>query len=218
MACACFLTACGGSNGPAVQSSGALPPSFFASTVQYLTGTPTAEVKTYAAARFLDHASFGPHPASIADVKSRGISGWIDDQLSLPVSKIDGTFTEDWDPNIPNNPLGPAYEEFFTRAFIDLMLSGNDQLRLRTTLALSQFIPVAEGTVKSFPIIQYFNLLQSNSLENFSDIIRAIVKSPTMSWYLGNGTNQKAGSCDNCSVNENFSRELMQLFRSASHC
>ena len=206
---ACFLGACGGTNG---RASGDLTPSFFASTINFLSGTPAAEVKTYAASRFLDHASFGPHPDSIAELKALGIPGWIDAQFALPASQIDGTFSEDWDASKTPDNLKASYYEFFTREFINLMLSGKDQLRLRTTLALSQFIVVTEGKVQSFATIQYFNLLQNNSLGNFSDLIRAIVKSHSMASFLDNISNVKEGACANCSVNENFSRELMQLF------
>ena len=209
LVCAYFLTACGGTNS---QSSADLTPSFFNTVVQFLTNAPSTEIKTYAASRFLDQASFGPNPAAIADLKSRGMAAWIDAQLALPASQIDASFTEDWNPATTPGVLGQPYRDFFTRQFLNLQLSGSDQLRLRTTLALSQFMVVSEIKISSFGITQYFNLLQTYGLGNFSDLLRAVSKSPSMGTYLDNQFNRKDGSCDNCSLNENFARELMQLF------
>ncbi len=36
------------------------------------------------AARFLSQASFGPDASSIAEVQSRGMEGWLQEQLEMP--------------------------------------------------------------------------------------------------------------------------------------
>ena len=207
-----FLSACGGTTSPGSKTVADLTPSFFATTVQFLTSAPAVEVKTYAASRFLDHASFGPNPTAIADLKARGMPGWIDAQFGLPASQIDASFSEDWNSNDTPGDLGRPYYELFTREFIKLQMSGSDQLRLRTTLALSQFIVVTEGKVQSFGIAQYFNLLQNYGLGNFADLLRAVTKNASMGYFLDNNTNKKEGACADCSLNENYARELMQLF------
>ena len=209
---ACLLSACGGTTSPSGQSVADLTPTFFTATVQFLTSSPAVEVKTYAAARFLDHASFGPNPSAIADLKARGVAGWIDAQFALPASQIDASFSEDWNSNDTPGDLGRPYYELFTREFLKLQMSGSDQLRLRTTLALSQFIVFTEGKVQSFGITQYFNVLQTYGLGNFADLLRAVSKSPSMGTFLDNTQNKKEGACADCSLNENYARELMQLF------
>ena len=210
---ASLLLGCGADGGGTDSSSataGGAKPSLLAATLQFFAGG--AEVKTYAAARLLDHASFGPTDAAIADVKARGVEGWIDHQFALPASQIDASFAEDWDSNTTPGVLGRPYYELFPRAFMALMLSGDDQLRLRTTLALSQFIVITEGKIQSFGTAQYFNLLQNQAFGNFADLLRVVVKSPSMGVFLDNNQNKKEGVCDSCSINENFARELMQLF------
>ncbi|MES2297744.1 MAG: DUF1800 domain-containing protein [Pseudomonadota bacterium] len=205
---ASLLAACG--NG----ERGANMPSLLAGSVSAVPAStlPAAEIKTYAAARFLEHASFGPTPAAITDLKARGLAGWIDYQYTLPAAQIDATFAENWNSNDTPGDLAEPYYELFRREFGLLTLNDPAQLRLRTTWALSQFIVVNEGTVQSFGIAQYFNLLHANSLGNFADLLRAITLSPGMGQFLGNTQNRKTGACDTCALNENFSRELMQLF------
>ena len=207
---ASLLMGCGANGDSSSAAAIGAKTSLLAATLQFFTGG--AEVKTYAAARLLDHASFGPTDAAIADVKARGIEGWIDHQFVLPASQIDASFTEDWDSNTTPGVLGRPYYELFPRAFMALMLSGDDQLRLRTTFALSQFIVITDAKIQSFGTTQYFNLLQDHAFGNFADLLRAVATSPSMGVFLDNNQNKKEGVCDSCSINENFARELMQLF------
>ncbi|WP_374347152.1 hypothetical protein, partial [Chitinimonas sp.] len=53
-------------------------------------------------ARFLEQASFGPTDASIADVKQRGMAGWIDYQMSLPKTGYTPAGGGDW-PYVPES-------------------------------------------------------------------------------------------------------------------
>lgn len=55
-------------------------------------------------------------------------------------------------------------------------------------------------------IQQYNNTLRKYALGNFSDLTKAISKEPAMLFYLNNKQNKKS------SPNENFARELMELF------
>ena len=177
-------------------------------------GAPTSAkpMTNFAAQRFLEHTSFGPTPTSIAELKSFGMNAWIDQQFAAPVSQIDASFSENWDSNETPGLSGRPYFELFEKKFIGLSLSAPDQLRLRTTWGLSQFIVVSELKVQSFAIAQYFNTVQNQAFGNFADLLRAVAKSPSMGAYLDNISNKKEGICDSCSVNENFARELMQLF------
>lgn len=200
-------------NANANANAGNAAASFFTSAYSTPFAAPAAAgVKSYAASRFLEHASFGPTPASVEEVRQKGLASWIDSQFALAPSQIDGSFTENWNSDDTPGIRGRPYHEYFKKNFSTLTLSAPDQLRLRTTWALSQFIVVSEQKVQSFGVIQYFNLLQNNVFGNFADLLRAVIKSPSMGVYLDNVENKKEGSCNTCSVNENFGRELMQLF------
>jgi uncharacterized protein (DUF1800 family) len=89
--------------------------------------------------------------------------------------------------------------------FYDLPVSSADQLRLRTTWALYNFI-VFGRTGFSLDKVEYFNALQSNSLGNFKDLMRVVTLHAAMGNFLNN--NQNVAN----SPNENYARELMQLF------
>lgn len=53
---------------------------------------------------------------------------------------------------------------------------------------------------------RYLNTLRTHALGNFRDLLRAIARDPAMIRFLNNQQNRKA------SPNENFARELMELF------
>ena len=172
-----------------------------------------ANLKAYAASRFLDHASFGPNAAAIAEVQSVGYASWIDRQLSLPPTQIDGSPLLAWtDLNRLTKEQGDINWNFnnfeMSRAFI----SAPDQLRLRATWALSNFIVVSQNKVEPYGVTEYFNMLQRQSLGNFGDLIYEIIRNPAMGRFLDNSQNRKQGACKDCFLNENFGRELMQLF------
>lgn len=206
------LAACGESGSPtleSVQKATLLPATGQVSNdVQ-----KPANVRVYAASRFLDQSSFGPNSAAIADVQSLGYAPWIDRQLALPPTQIDGSPLLAWP---DRNRLTKEQQDFdfnfnnfeSSRVF----LSAPDQLRLRTTWALSNFIVVSQNKVFPFGITEYFNMLQRQSLGNFGDLIYEVIRNPAMGWFLDNNENRKQGACKDCFLNENFGRELMQLF------
>ncbi|NBQ79815.1 MAG: DUF1800 family protein, partial [Betaproteobacteria bacterium] len=176
------------------------------------TPKPTS-IRAYAAARFLDQASFGPSPSAVAAVQAIGYEKWIDQQLSLPPTQIDGRPLLAWsDRNTltkEQNNLDNNFNRLETsRAF----LQAPDQLRLRVTWALSNFIVVSQNKIFPYGITEYFNMLQRQSLGNFGTLIEEVIRNPAMGQYLDNNQNRKQGACSDCFLNENFGRELMQLF------
>lgn len=85
-----------------------------------------------AAARFLDQATFGPTPASIAALEKVGISSWLKAQFALNTSDIPAQPILDSAGN-SNDDLQPVQSAFFQNA-----VTGQDQLRQRVALALSE--------------------------------------------------------------------------------
>ena len=165
-------------------------------------------ISTYAASRFLEQASFGPTPQAIADVKRLGFAGWIDQQMALPVPTIDGTPLEDIDPNTQFDFTW----EFLPKAFSALAISGPQQLRLRSAWAVSQFLVVSQQKVLAYGTVQYVNFLMSNAFSNYGDLLRALSIHAPMGQYLDNNQNRAESACLSCAANENYARELLQLF------
>jgi uncharacterized protein (DUF1800 family) len=200
------LAGCGNPDSPTAEA----PPS--ASSGQVAAST-TSNVSYYAAARFAEQATFGASPETIADIQSKGYGAWIDSQLALPASKINVA------PYLGYPEPRPQEEDQRYRAeFPALAVGAADQLRLRVTWALSQFIVVSDRKVDPTGTLHWINLLQDKGLGRYGDLLYAISVSPEMGVYLDNNQNRpKSAECPHCAPNENFARELMQLFALGVH-
>lgn len=202
------VTGCGESPNPTAPGGGASG----AASGQVVSGT-APEVPYHAAARFLEQASFGATPASIERVRRLGMAAWIDEQLSAPTTPIDGTWLKSAARTSEDQSrLGPRYWNFFVERFFERALAGNDQLRLRVAWALFQFIVISDRKVQPYALVTFFNMLQRNATGNYATLLREVSTDSAMGFYLDNDQNRPAGACPNCAPNENYARELMQLF------
>ncbi|NDD02868.1 MAG: DUF1800 family protein [Betaproteobacteria bacterium] len=167
--------------------------------------TPSS-VTHYAAARFLEQASMGPSPSMMEQVKAQGIDAWITAQMKLPPTKI---ITPESMVNYDDQRDKPAADrmrDFYNLNLFNFFIGGEDQLRIRTTWALSNFLVVSTRKVAEYGGLEYLNTLQSGALGQYSDLLKNITLSPAMGNYLDNSQNTK------WQLNENYGRELMQLF------
>jgi uncharacterized protein (DUF1800 family) len=165
-------------------------------------------VSARAAARLLDQATWGPTPASIAEVQSMGIENWLQAQFAAdssdlpdqPILNAQGT---------SNNDLTPVQAAFFQNA-----LGGNDQLRQRVAFILSQIwvVSATSGVPDAYAYPPYWRIFRDNAFGNYRDLIEAVSLNPAMGRYLNMANNNKGNAAKNTSPNENYARELMQLF------
>jgi hypothetical protein len=147
------------------------------------------------AVHFLEQASFGPTALDVTSVQAIGPSGWIDQQLVMPESPM------------PDGLDGNAVR---SQLFLN-MATGPDQLRQRMMFALSQTIVVSANKVSNGnELTPWVRLLSRNAFGNFRTLLREVSLSPTMGKYLDNVYNRKATATT--SPNENYARELLQLF------
>ena len=159
-----------------------------------------------AAARLLDQATFGPTLADIQNVQTIGIDAYITNQFNTPDTPL---------PNIPsplpavcltaNTPTVCEESEWWQVA-----LTGNDQLRQRVAFTLSELFVISSDTDNATTITYYHNMLANDAFTNFSTIMNDVSLSPGMGAYLNmlNSAKAPAGQI----ANENYPRELMQLF------
>lgn len=200
LAAAALLSACGGGKAPTAEparSTGQVAPPGAAKKVSY-----------YAAARFADQASFGATPELIAEIQAKGFEKWIDDQFALPPTRI-SLAPYDISRTAATNEENAAYRAEFP----NMAIAAPDQLRLRVTWALSQFIVVSDRKVEFIAVMHWINLLQDRALGRYDDLLHAISVNPAMGYYLDNNQNRpKSAECMHCAPNENFARELLQLF------
>ena len=170
--------------------------------------TTTPVVTARAAARFLDQATWGPTPASIAQVQSMGFTAWLQAQYALNTSDLPDQVILNSAGN-SNDNAGPVQAAFFQNA-----VANQDQLRQRMAFILSQIWVVSQqsGVEPAYAYPPYWRLFRDNAFGNYQDVIKAITLSPAMGRYLNMANNNKASSANGTVPNENYGRELMQLF------
>ena len=171
-------------------------------------GAQTSGVLTdRAAARFLDQATWGPTPASIAQLQQTGITAWLNAQFALNTSDLPDQPLLGSDGK-PDRDLTPVQAAFFQNA-----VTGQDQLRQRVAFALSQmWVVSAVSTKVAYAFPPYWRLFRDNAFGSYRDIMKAVTLSPAMGNYLNMANNNKGNAAKGTSANENYARELMQLF------
>lgn len=170
-------------------------------TNQTQTTTSTASLATPAAsARFLEQSSFGPTPALIAQVQQTGFPAFLASQFSAPPSTYP-------DPPAGVNSLLSTQQVLFTNA-----LNGQDQLRQRVALALSEIWVTSGFTVPPQGMAPYMRLLLQDAFGNYRTLMYDVTLSPAMGRYLDMVNNDKPSTSPVTHANENYARELLQLF------
>ena len=95
-------------------------------------------------------------------------------------------------------------------------INAEDQLRQRVAWALSQYFVVGEegsnhpNTTERW--VNYYDIFVRHAFGNFRDILGEVTWSPHMGYYLSHMENQKANPNKGTFPDENFAREVMQLF------
>jgi uncharacterized protein (DUF1800 family) len=171
-------------------------------------GQTTAPLMTdRAAARFLDQATWGPTPGSIAGLEKTGITTWLEMQFSAAPSNLpdQAILTSD---GKSNDNLAPVQAAFYQN-----IVNGPDQLRQRVAFALSEIWVVSQTTVPhAYAFPPYWRIFRNNAFKSYRDIVKAVTLSPAMGTYLNMANNNKANASKGTAANENYARELMQLF------
>ena len=160
-----------------------------------------------AAARLLDQAAWGPTADSIRQVQRMGMKRWLDWQFSLNTSALPDQSILAANGN-SNNNLAPVQA-----AFIQNAVTEEDQLRQRIAFALSEIWVVSGvATPPAYAYPPYWRISRDNAFANYRDIMKALTLSPAMGNYLNMANNNKGNPAKGTAANENYARELMQLF------
>lgn len=203
-----ILAGCGGSGG---SSSDRPEPPGQGPTVQQLTE----------AARFASRASFGLPYDAIEDMVQSGTESWLQQQFSIPA----GLHTPIVDDLIARRIAGEftAFEndielliQFRRLAWWHCAVTCEDVLRQRIAFALSEIFVVSDNVdlliVYPYALSTYYDLLVANAFGNFRDLLRDVALHPAMGNYLSHLNNSRSNPAANTFPDENFAREIMQLF------
>lgn len=186
-----------------------------------------AVIKASDAARFLNQATFGPTERSILDLVETGsYEAWLDQQfradmsLQLPYvrrrylaeGRAQGRTEEELERYFDINSSTGARHDAWWRN----VLKGKDQLRQRVAFALSEIFVVSDMDlalqVSQFGMADYYDTLVRHSFGNYRDLLQRVTLHPVMGKYLSSVRNERNDPANNKRPDENFARELFQLF------
>lgn len=189
------LAACGGSSDGGAPLS---PP------------PPTFSITKAEAFQFLNQTTFGALEAEANRLMTMGHEAWIDDQMAKPAS-LNLPFLQ----SLPiEQPMGQMNVDRIDIWFRNA-LHGDDQLRQRVAFAFSEIFVVSQiGALNNRPYstTSYYDMLIVNAFGNYRDLIEKVTLHPAMGVYLSMLSNEKPDVENNIRPDENYARELMQLF------
>lgn len=177
--------------------------------------------------RLLKQASFGPNEAAMNEVKQMGVAAWVDSQLNMPVvsrmpalefypSQAPTTCTNS---GVANSAATLCARDNYTHFQTQLKFTQNalknpDQLRQRVAFALSQILVTSgvDSSIMPYGMARYQQMLLDNAFGNYKDLLMAVTLSPVMGDYLNMANSNKPDVARNIAANENYAREIMQLF------
>ncbi|RYD23961.1 MAG: DUF1800 family protein [Verrucomicrobiaceae bacterium] len=197
-----------------------------ATVVNETAANPSAK----AAARFLVQAAFGPDqdaaddadiiPENVETVMTQGFETWLTNQFDIP-PQYHEPFVQ-MASTIPEMHHDPKMVSWWNRALgTQAIYPGGppaqyDPVRQRVAYSLSQIFVVSDRpetlAVEFRGMANYYDMLVRNSLGNYRDLLFDVATHPVMGFYLSHVKNKKGNPATNTFPDENFAREVMQLF------
>ena len=178
---------------------------------------PITKAEAY---RFLNQASFGATEAEASRLialgdSSNGYSRWIDAQLARETSLLLPAVETAYPNPVPQGFNVGSLNAFRLERWFANVLRGDDQLRQRIAFALSEIFVVSQvGALLNLPnaTADFHDMLARNAFGNYRTLLEEVTLHPAMGTYLSMLGNQKAVAGTNLRPDENYAREMMQLF------
>ena len=178
--------------------------------------------------RFLAQATMGTDIAYIKNVSENSFEAWLDAQFELSSPSM-GVMTSDIyieakemfvaNGGDPEEYFGPEASHFLY-AWWQTNMNNEDLLRQRVALALSEILVLsADSDLNNFGdgLGYYYDVLTNNAFGNFEDLLLEVSLHPMMASYLTHYNNPKTIAASNIYPDENYAREIMQLFSIGLH-
>ncbi|HAT8552020.1 TPA: DUF1800 domain-containing protein [Vibrio vulnificus] len=158
----------------------------------------------------LYRATFGPTPNSYQQMASVGYQSWLDQQFSMPPSfhlPLLQSYVIEGDTPTQSDRVAVWWHQ---------ANHAPDQLRQRVAFALSEIFVVsrygASLNGRAQELTHYYDMLLEHAFGNYRDLLEAVTRHPVMGDYLSMMANQHADPQKNRFPDENYAREVMQLF------
>jgi uncharacterized protein (DUF1800 family) len=171
------------------------------------------------AARFLQQAQFTSKPDEIAALRADTYATWLQQQFARPIAQTGWDWLEAR--GYGNEDPAVAKEYVYNSGIADYMVwnqlfTAPDSMRKRIALALSEFFVVSMQSMeidwRSYTITAYWDILNKFAFGNYRELLEEITLSPAMGYYLNTKGNQKEDVARGRQPDENYAREVMQLF------
>jgi uncharacterized protein (DUF1800 family) len=199
-----LLQACGGGGG----GSAPVP--------QPPAGPTQLQLDNMAASRFLAQAAWGGNTTLIDTVRTTGARAWLQSEMSRTVSSS----MKSWliakgfnDASVASNVNG---EGGWVNAMWAKLFAGSDAVRQRAVLAWSEIFVVSVLGLpiswRNFALANHWENLEKHAFGNFRNLLEAVTLSSAMGTYLNMKGNQKTDTKTGRAPDENYAREVMQLF------
>lgn len=177
------------------------PGNLVSTPVTVAIGVQNPQVTAAAAMRFLEQAGFGSRPSDVMQVQQLGFQGWLAQQFAAPA----GTLYQ--------LPAGGGVVPSMSARFVTNAVLGNNQLRQKVAFALSQLFVVSLNKVfYSSQMAPYQEMLYSNAFTTYPNLLGKVTLDPAMGIFLDMVNNDKANAVTGSVANENYAREILQLF------
>ena len=198
-----FVAGCGGGSGILDQFEPAAAPALPATEVA--NAAPDGPMSAEEAFRLLEQTTFGPQLDDIHNIAQTGPEAWINSQMQQPSTLM-----------LPKLIVGQneRWNEYVNVWFRNA-IQADDQLRQRVAFALSEIfvISASDGLGDEQPgLSNYYDILLKHAFGNYRDLIEEITLNPVMGEYLSMKGNHKPDAEQNIRPDENYARELLQLF------
>ena len=174
------------------------------------------------ASRLASRATYGLDYAAIEKLAAEGETAWLERQFTLPLGLHDTVVAELFARQAAGDFAAIEasrnnIEYAFRRvAWWQQAVYAPDLLRQRVAFALSEILVVSDQldllTVYPYALSNYYDTLLTHAFGNYRDLLRAVTLHPTMGVYLSHINNAKANPQENTYPDENYAREVMQLF------
>jgi uncharacterized protein (DUF1800 family) len=165
----------------------------------------------------LRRLGFSDTPANVSSVLASGVGAWVTAQLAAPLPQNDTSIVQGSGGNVEALPVltgNPTTDGNYAPNIEDRLMQWQVntqwQLREKVTLHWLEHFAVSYATVgQPADMEHYIQTVRADALGNFAKLIADVSKEPAMMLWLNNANN---GYNPNVLPNENFGREVMQLY------
>jgi len=171
-----------------------------------------------AAAKLTSQTTFGANLQTIEEIAMMGYADWVDAQMSLPLgpSMLDQVITyHDYRRVGEGDPDAGTSMNMWDFTWWQYHMTQLDYLRQRVAFALSEIIVISRNSGfgnQPYAFGDYYDILLRHALGNYRDLLEEVTYHPTMGEYLTYINNPKTDTSRNRFPDENYAREIMQLF------